>query len=372
MACRSALVDAFRLKRQVAKFPRIVITRTVAADGQAFGHQEHTTGTRSISTADLSRRAMARFLFTFFAINPDKHKTWRAASASTKADPWSSRLRPGADGMQTRLWRAMSIIHDGFRRGRVVVGFGLSTSISSGRLGSYHCSTAMGGPRPQSSVAWVERRRTPADSLSHDDHCGYGRGIPEDRDLHNLQGVTCTSKHPRTARTAPGQPQLYFEAGADTLESHEIAVRETSLIGAPMTGGASEWLQYIEAAQSDLQAILRVDPSKYRKSSIKARICEVSPISRLQRTDIGATDARTTRMRYSRTSDARCIRAHQGSRHGWFHNAAQRSSTPSTQEIRRSRNKSTHRGVARNRAWASESASIPADALHRACSRAEP
>jgi hypothetical protein len=55
--------------------------------------------------------------------------------------------------------------------------------------------------------------------------------------------------------------------------------------------GSSEWREYIQAAQSDLQGIYTLIQQS-QEIGLKARICEVSPYLLLKRTDVKPAEAK--------------------------------------------------------------------------------
>jgi len=107
----------------------------------------------------------------------------------------------------------------------------------------------------------------------------------------------------------------------------------------------SEWRDYIEAAQSDLQGIYTLIQQS-QEIGLKARICEISPYLLLKRTDVKATDPNTYTWDFTDfpTIDAsELIRVH----NTFCSTLLSKDFQTMFDEIRRNRNKISHLGIYR-------------------------
>jgi hypothetical protein len=155
--------------------------------------------------------------------------------------------------------------------------------------------------------------------------------------------------------------RLYFKAWADITE---IVIEWLQVCGFGMRGwsaekghyhveladsrpgeGSSEWREYIEAAQSDLQGIYTLIQQS-QEIGLKARICEVSPYLLLKRTDVKPAEANTNTWDFTDfpTIDAaELIRVH----NTFCSTALSKDFQTQYDEIRRNRNKISHLGIYR-------------------------
>jgi len=104
-----------------------------------------------------------------------------------------------------------------------------------------------------------------------------------------------------------------------------------------------EWHQYIEAAQSDLQAIYTLIQQS-QEIGVKARICEISPFLLLKRTEIKAADEKNSKWDFT---DFPTLDASELTRvHNIFCTTTLSKEFQAIYEnIRRSRNKISHLGI---------------------------
>jgi hypothetical protein len=153
--------------------------------------------------------------------------------------------------------------------------------------------------------------------------------------------------------------RLYFKAWADITEivTEWLQVYDVRTIGwsleeghyyvepddSPMSEGSSEWREYIQAAQSDLQGIYTLIQQS-QEIGLKARICEVSPYLLLKRTDVKPAEANTNTWDFTDfpTIDAaELIRVH----NTFCSTVLSTDFQKQYDEIRRNRNKISHLGI---------------------------
>lgn len=143
--------------------------------------------------------------------------------------------------------------------------------------------------------------------------------------------------------------RLYFRAWADTTSIITDWAEYGMLVTENNSGDEDnpEWHQYIEAAQSDLQAIYTLIQQS-QEIGVKARICEVSPFLLLKRTDIKAVDEKNGRWDFT---DFPTLDASELTRvHNIFcATTLSKEFQAIYEDIRRSRNKISHLGSYKQR-----------------------